>query len=75
MLTTNNEIGKAKNKAFKIVDRAIKRAEKERDEKGYRENLGYDQYNEVKEKVEELGLEYGDVCDIMNYFDRKCDNI
>lgn len=62
-------------KAITIVDNAIKKATNERDRKGYRENLGYDQYNSVKSKVEKLDLGYSETCDVMAYFHRKCDSI
>lgn len=39
-------------KAYKFVDKLITKAEKEKDKKGYRENLGYDAQNKVEEYLE-----------------------
>lgn len=63
------------NKAKTIVDKAIAKAKKERDTKGYRENLGYEQYNKVKERVQKLGLSYNEVEETMSYFEKQCDTI
>jgi hypothetical protein len=62
-------------KGLDIIDKYISKAKKERDTKGYRENLGYDKYNEVKEKIEKLDLSYSETADLMNYFTIQCDSI
>lgn len=62
-------------KARKIVDDAIKKAKQEKDKNGYRENLGYDQFYLVKEKVEKLDLNYTEICKVMDYFNSQCDSI
>jgi len=62
-------------KAKDIVDKAIAKAIKERDRKGYRENLGYDQRIRVRDEVGELDMHYIEKCDVMAYFDSECDKI
>lgn len=64
-----------KNKAIRFVDKIIKIAKKERDTKGYRENLGYDQANKVRDEIYKLGLEYNQEAEVMKYFYLMCDSI
>lgn len=61
--------------AKKIVDNIINKAKKERDTKGYRENLGYDQYPTLTDKISKLNLSYQEECQIKNYFSEQCDSI
>jgi len=62
-------------KGIKYADKLIRKAIKERDKKGYRENLGYDSENELKNYLETLNLNYFEECKILDYFERKCDRI
>jgi len=62
-------------KAIKIVDRAILKAKQEKNTKGYRENLGYDQYPKVQEQIDKLDLSYSENSEAMNYFNSQCDLI
>lgn len=61
---------------YAFADTLISRAAKERDKKGYRENLGYDQKNKLSDKISELQTEYyQDYCNILDYFRRRCDSL
>ena len=63
-------------KAIKFIDKIIKKAEQERDIKGYRENLGYDQDNKVIEYLEKLTLlTYPDKSELLSYFYNSCNSI
>lgn len=62
-------------KAYKIIDIAIRKAKKERDTKGYRENLGYDSWYKIEEKIGSLNLSYQEECKVKDYFYSECDNI
>ena len=62
-------------KAYKIIDIAIRKAKKERDTKGYRENLGYDSWYKIEEKIGSLNLSYQEKCKVKDYFYSECDNI
>lgn len=66
-----NKVNKAKRK----VDYLISKAKKERDEKGYRENLGYDLIHVLEDYLSKLGLHYVDNAGITEYFYSECDKI
>ena len=53
----------------------IRKAEMERDTKGYRENLGYDSENKLDNFMVELNLDYQQTCDIRTRFYVCCDAI
>jgi hypothetical protein len=62
-------------KALNFVDNLISKAEKERDTKGYRENLGYDSKNKLDKKLSTLDLSYSEKCEIEVHFHSRCDSI
>ena len=64
---------KAKKYAMKLIQKAIK----ERDAKGYRENLGYDSDRKLREYIcaQNLGTTYGDEHRLFDFFDQQCDKI
>jgi hypothetical protein len=62
-------------KALNFVDNLISKAEKERDTKGYRENLGYDSKNKLDKKISTLDLSYSEVCEIKDQFHSRCNSI
>ncbi len=62
-------------KAMKFADQLIKKAEQERDKKGYRENLGYDSERKLKDFISKLDLTYSDKSKVLDYFIGKCDKI
>ena len=53
----------------------IKRAIRERDTDGYRENLGYDQQNELANYLNGLGLTYPEHARLIQEFCIRCDKI
>ena len=62
-------------KALKKIDRLINRAKKERDSKGYRENLGYDSQGELENFMNTLKLSYGEKAQLIKLFYEYCDEI
>lgn len=62
-------------KAYKIADKYINKAVKERDKKGYRENLGYESYIVFMDEIKKLKLSYQEEAAASDYFHRGCDNI
>ncbi len=62
---------KARNK----VDSLVKIAKKERDKKGYRENLGYDSIYKLEDYLETLSLSYSEKAEVTTYFHAQCDEI
>ena len=62
-----------KKRGFEIVRKMIKKAEKERDTKGYRENLGHDQYPVLMSQLYLLDLSYQDQVEIVDYWADLCD--
>lgn len=62
-------------KAYKKADSLINRAIKERDTKGYRENLGYDSLNKLLDYVAPFHLTYHDECALKDYHFTECDLI
>ena len=65
----------ALKRAYKIVDKHIRKAERFRDRHGYCENLGYDSAYQVEAEIEDLKLSYSERAEIMNYFYRECDRL
>ena len=57
------------------VNILIENAKKERDSKGYRENLGYDSEGKLRDYMETLGLAYQDEYRVVNYFYSECEKI
>jgi len=55
-------------KAKKLVDKMYAKACKERDKKGYRENLGYDQEIKLRDSAVFQSLHYTEQCDVKDYF-------
>ncbi len=62
-------------KGITCASNLVKKAIKERDKKGYRENLGYDSKNKLVDFINKLNLHYTLKCDVIDYFDNCCDNI
>lgn len=62
-------------KAKRFIDSTIRKAKQERDRKGYRENLGYDQYNRVDDYLKSLDLSYSEQAALLQTFNRQCDDI
>lgn len=58
-----------------FATRLVKKAEKERDTKGYRENLGYDQARKLDAYLGKLDLTYSEEAQITKVFFKQCDNI
>lgn len=53
----------------------IKKAARERDAKGYRENLGYDQGNKFQDYLNQLDLTYSQHAALTREFDTACDKL
>lgn len=66
---------KSMKKGYSYVDTIINKCKEEIQTKGYRENLGYDQYINLQEKLDGLELVYSDRAKILNYFIQCCDNL
>ena len=66
---------KDKTKALRKIDRFINKAKKERDKKGYRENLGYDSQRELEDYLNILDLSYGEKARLITLFYRRCEEI
>lgn len=64
-------IDKGKSRANSLV----RLAKKERDERGYRENLGYDSIYELENFIKTLALSYREESDVIKYFYSQCDII
>jgi len=62
---------RAQRKIRAIVNEAIH----ERDTKGYRENLGYDQQNRLEEYLNGLDLTYPEHAALIREFYKACDQI
>jgi hypothetical protein len=62
-------------KCKKFADSLIKKAENERDKKGYRENLGYDSVYKLEDKMSKLDLNHKESSDLKVYFHEMCDKI
>ncbi len=62
-------------KANSFIGKIIAKAERERDRKGYRENLGYDSSRTVEDYLATLDLSHVERSALMNGFFRKCDSI
>lgn len=62
-------------KGRKKAEQLYKKACKERDKKGYRENLGYDQIFKLNDYLEKFDLTYSEECQITDYFFKLCDSI
>lgn len=58
-----------------VSNRIIAESKRERDTRGYRENLGYDRRPELIACINLLVLPYQDQCQILAEFDAACDNI
>ena len=50
----------------------IAKAKRERDSRGYRENLGYDQYRVLEDYCRELCLSYTETTIILGCFENAC---
>ena len=62
-------------KATSYIKKVIAKAERERDRKGYRENLGYDSHNQVRDYLNTLELSYIEHSALMKQFNALCDRI
>ena len=62
-------------KGMRYAASLIDKAKKERDTKGYRENLGYDSYNKLRSKLSNLDLSYATQSRILTWFNTECDKI
>ena len=59
-------------KAISKADALIKRARKELDTKGYRENLGYDLYDTLEAYCHRLSMGFRGGANVMEYFLDQC---
>ena len=64
-------VTKGKNR----VDSLVRMAKKERDEQGYRENLGYETILELDDYLKTLCLSYREESEVLEYFYRQCDTL
>ncbi len=62
-------------KANRFIKKVITKAERERDRKGYRENLGYDSVHVVEDYLKTLDLSYSEYCALKQEFSIQCDAI
>lgn len=62
-------------KAIGKIDSLVNKAKKERDHKGYRENLGYDQQNKFEDYLSTLDLTYQQRAKLIGHFYAKCGEI
>ena len=72
---SNHEETKKILKCFKYADKLVDKAIKERDKKGYRENLGYDQDIELRDYISKMDIHYTDQCNVLDHFRNRCDQI
>jgi len=63
------------DRAWAKVRRLIAKAKRERDKTGYREDLGYDQYPTLVDYLGTLHLSYKFKSQVLQSFDRQCDNL
>lgn len=64
-----NRLKKARARSRQL----IAKAKRERDLRGYRENLGYDQYQALEDYCRELCLSYTETTIILGCFENACD--
>jgi len=64
-----------KTKGLRKIDRLINKAKRERDKKGYRENLGYDSQRELEDYLSTLNLSYGEKTRLIALFYDRCEGI
>jgi len=62
-------------KALKKINTLINKAKRERDSKGYRENLGYDSQGKLEDYMSRLDLSYQEEAELMKTFYLRCDEI
>ena len=62
-------------KALKKINTLINKAKRERDSKGYRENLGYDSQPELEDYMSKLNLSYQDEAKLIEMFYQYCSEI
>lgn len=62
-------------KVLKKINTLINKAKRERDSKGYRENLGYDSQRELEDYMSGLNLSYQEETELMKTFYQHCDEI
>jgi len=62
-------------KAEKKIKQLIDRAKRERDRKGYRENLGYDSQGKLEDFFGILNFSYADEARLFELFYAECDKI
>ena len=71
-----DDIDKKKlDKCMKQVDKLVNKAIVERDRKGYRENLGYDQDRKLSDFINKIGLHISHHGRVWEYFLAKCNEI
>jgi len=73
--TLRGELTMDFNKGMKRAKQIIAKAEQERDRKGYRENLGYDQERKLRDYLSGLDLTYSEQCRILDWFNSACRSI
>jgi len=64
-----------KQKVIVFADKLVEKAKKEKDTRGYRENLGYDSENKLRNYSLFQDLSYVEQCNVITYFYRLCDKI
>ena len=57
------------------ADFLVAQAKRERDKRGYRENLGYDAIHKLEDYLETLHLSYSGKAEVIRYFYSQCDTI
>jgi len=62
-------------KALKKINILINKAKRERDSKGYRENLGYNSHLKLEDYMSALSLSYQEETELKKIFYKQCDEI
>jgi len=62
-------------KVLKKINTLINKAKRERDSKGYRENLGYDSQRELEDYMSGLNLSYQEEAELIKIFYQHYDEI
>jgi len=71
-------INKGLVKGCKLAEKFHNKVVRERDTKGYRENLGYDLIQKFKEDLDKIidqSEHYNDYCICVNYYTNLCDKL
>ncbi len=62
-------------KAIRMVEKVIAKERAWKDKHGYRENLGYDKWPKLSDKISLLNLHYTELCKVKEVFYKMCDEI